>query len=136
MLSPLAYPAPGAVRCDQLLDVRSGQMLSDQLVVFDASATITSVSTSSSTKLPNGATAIDLSNATYLPGLVDVHTHLTADPSSQGHQPGTAQFNSKRSSPLSKRSINSPAKSPLTLTARKPSKTPCGLASIPSSTPA
>jgi hypothetical protein len=68
MLSPVAHSAPGAVRCGKLLDVRSGQMLSDQLVVFDASGTITSVSSSSSTKLPNGVTAIDLSNATFSVG--------------------------------------------------------------------
>jgi imidazolonepropionase-like amidohydrolase len=85
VLSPLAYSAPGAVRCGKLLDVRSGQMLTDQMVVFDASGTITSVSSASSTKLPNGVTAIDLSNSTCLPGLIDAHTHLTGEPTNSGY---------------------------------------------------
>ncbi len=85
MRSPLAFSAPGAIRCGKLLDVRSGQMLVDQTVVFDVSGTITSVGSSSSTKLPDGVTAIDLSSATCLPGLIDVHTHLTAEPTNNGY---------------------------------------------------
>jgi imidazolonepropionase-like amidohydrolase len=84
-LAPLANAAPGAVRCGKLLDVRSGKMLTDQIVLFDANGTITSLSSASSVKLPSGVTPVDLSNATCLPGLIDVHTHLTFDPSNNGY---------------------------------------------------
>jgi imidazolonepropionase-like amidohydrolase len=83
--SPLAAAAPGAIRCGKLLDVRSGQLLSDQVVVFDDSGTITSVGSASAVKLPSGVTAVDLSKATCLPGLIDAHTHLTGDPTSAGY---------------------------------------------------
>jgi imidazolonepropionase-like amidohydrolase len=60
-------------------------MLTDQIVLFDATGTITSLGAAFSTKLPSGVTPIDLSNATCLPGLIDVHTHLTLDPSNNGY---------------------------------------------------
>lgn len=82
---PGAFAAPGAVRCGKLLDVRSGRYLIDQFVVFDESGTITSVGAAASTQLPSGVTAIDLSAATCLPGLIDVHTHLTGDPTEAGY---------------------------------------------------
>ncbi len=84
-LTPLANAAPGAVRCGKLLDVRSGKMLTDQIVLFDASGIITSLGPAPSTKLPSGVTPVDLSSATCLPGLIDVHTHLTFDPSGSGY---------------------------------------------------
>jgi imidazolonepropionase-like amidohydrolase len=83
--SPLAFAAPGAVRCGKLLDVRSGHTLSDQVIVFDDSGTILTISPASSAKLPAGLAPIDLSAATCLPGLIDVHTHLTADPTANGY---------------------------------------------------
>jgi len=81
-----AQAGPGAVRCGKLIDVRAGQVLSDQAVVFDGSGIITSVAPFSSTILPADMKPIDLSGATCLPGLIDVHTHLTYDPTDSGYK--------------------------------------------------
>ena len=85
IVAPVLPAAPGAVHCGKLLDVRSGQLLSDQLIVFDEAGTIVSVSAPASGNLPQGITPIDLSGATCLPGLIDVHTHLTSDPTKLGY---------------------------------------------------
>jgi imidazolonepropionase-like amidohydrolase len=79
-----AGAAPGAVRCGKLLDVRTGRMLADQVVQLDAGR-ITKVGPASSASLPSGLSPIDLSSATCLPGLIDVHTHLTSDPTDAGY---------------------------------------------------
>lgn len=86
IVASITHAAPGAVRCGKLLDVRGGHMLSDQVVVFDESGAITSVGPAGAAKLPAGVTPLDLSAATCLPGLIDVHTHITADPSASGYQ--------------------------------------------------
>jgi imidazolonepropionase-like amidohydrolase len=86
LIASVAHAAPGAIRCGKLLDVRAGHILSDQVVVFDDAGSITAVGPAATTKLPTGVTAIDLSSATCLPGLIDVHTHITFDPSGNGYQ--------------------------------------------------
>jgi imidazolonepropionase-like amidohydrolase len=85
MASP-GYAANGAVRCGRLLDARAGKMLTDQVVIFDEAGVITAVGAASSTALPAGVTAVDLSKSTCLPGLIDVHTHLTSDPQNSGYK--------------------------------------------------
>jgi len=86
LAAPFAFAAPGAVRCGKLLDVRSGRMLADQVIVFDANGMITAVGPAASTSPTGGVAVLNLSNATCLPGLIDVHTHLTGDPSASGYQ--------------------------------------------------
>jgi len=83
LIVAVSQAAPGGgVRCGRLVDVRTGRLLENQLISFDADGTITSVAPAGSS-LPSGT--IDLAKATCLPGLIDVHTHITGDPSHSGY---------------------------------------------------
>jgi imidazolonepropionase-like amidohydrolase len=66
-----------AVQAGWLLDVRKGVMLEDQVIVIKGNR-IVEVGPRSKVKIPQNAVAIDLSSATVLPGLIDLHTHLTS----------------------------------------------------------
>ena len=61
-----------AIHAARMLDVRSGRMISNALVVVRGD-TIVQVGGPA----PAGATSIDLGDATLLPGFIDMHTHLT-----------------------------------------------------------
>ncbi|MES2117997.1 MAG: amidohydrolase family protein [Pseudomonadota bacterium] len=77
-------PAPKitAVKAAHMLDVRSGAMV-DQAVVLIADERITAAG--SKLAIPAGAQVIDLGNKTLLPGLIDMHTHLTGNPEDAGY---------------------------------------------------
>ena len=63
-----------AIRAGHLLDVKTGKTLSNQTIVIQGEKI---VSVGADSQVPAGATVVDLSNATVLPGLIDAHTHIT-----------------------------------------------------------
>jgi imidazolonepropionase-like amidohydrolase len=68
-----------AVRAGRLFDSKSGQMLTNQVVVLQGER-ITEVGPAADVKIPTDAQVIDLSQATVLPGLIDAHTHMFNPP--------------------------------------------------------
>jgi imidazolonepropionase-like amidohydrolase len=67
------------VRAGRLLDVKTGKLLDAQTIVVTGD-TISSVAPTSSVAAQPGDSVIDLGALTVMPGLIDVHTHLTGVP--------------------------------------------------------
>ena len=76
--APAAAPSAPltAIHCGHLLDVLAGQMLGPTTVIVEGKR-VREVAAGS--KTPAGATEIDLSGQTCLPGLIDSHTHLSSE---------------------------------------------------------
>ncbi|MGH9714672.1 MAG: amidohydrolase family protein [Candidatus Acidiferrales bacterium] len=86
-LSFTAFPADppeSYVRAGKLLDVRSGKMLSNQVIVIRGDR-IARVAPSDEVKIPAGAVVVDLSHSTVLPGLIDCHTHIMLTDTDDSH---------------------------------------------------
>jgi imidazolonepropionase-like amidohydrolase len=65
-----------------MLDVRSGNTIESAVILIDGER-ITAAG--SKLAIPAGAQVIDLGDKTVLPGLIDMHTHLTGDPQDAGY---------------------------------------------------
>ncbi|HUC54315.1 MAG TPA: amidohydrolase family protein [Candidatus Cybelea sp.] len=80
-------PAPKrtVVRAGHVLNVRTGELRANQAIVIEGDKIAQMAASSEVAALP-GDTTIDLPNATVLPGLIDMHTHLTFDLNSLGYQ--------------------------------------------------
>ena len=80
--APSAAPAVTVIRAGRLVDATSGQVLSGRSLVVQGGR-ITAVQTLDAAS-PPGARVIDLSRETVLPGLIDVHVHLTGNAQDAG----------------------------------------------------
>ena len=70
----LAQEEATVVRAARMLDVVSGRMVSPAAVTVQ-NGRIVAVGGAA----PSGARTVDLGDVTLLPGLIDLHTHLTGD---------------------------------------------------------
>jgi len=66
------------VRAGHVLDVHTGNETADQTIIVTGN-TISAIGATSATPRQPNDQEIDLRGMTVLPGLIDVHTHLTMD---------------------------------------------------------
>ncbi len=78
-------PKRTVVRAGHVLNVRTGELRSNQTIVIEGDK-ISQIAPSSEVKAAAGDTTIDLPDATLLPGLIDMHTHLTFELSSLSYE--------------------------------------------------
>jgi len=79
MAQATAPAARTLIRAGHLLDVHTGKTVDAQTIVVSGDR-ISAIAATSATPAQLGDKVIDLGGMTVLPGLIDVHTHLTSNP--------------------------------------------------------
>src|SRR5687768_8970993 len=69
-----------AVRAARMLDVKSGNIVNNAVVLIEGGRIVES---GTGISIPAGTETIDLGDATLMPGLIDAHTHLLQNYNSQ-----------------------------------------------------
>jgi len=77
-------PKRTVIRAGRVLDVRTGALRTNQSIVITGDK-ITQIAPSAEVTASGDDITIDLPDATLLPGLIDMHTHLTFDLNSLGY---------------------------------------------------
>ncbi len=74
-----------AISCGSLLDPESGNITKDAIILTQDGLVKDVLSSADSGKIPAAAAKVNLSQGFCLPGLIDVHDHLTANPRDAGY---------------------------------------------------
>src|SRR5437016_9512930 len=78
-------PKRTVIRAGRVLNVRTGELRGNQSIVIEGDK-ISQIAPFAEVKVSVGDTTIDLPDATVLPGLIDMHTHLTFELSSLSYE--------------------------------------------------
>jgi imidazolonepropionase-like amidohydrolase len=83
-VAAMAHADTVVVTADRMIDVLGGHVVDrPQITVVDGRIAAVAVQGSA---VPEGARRVDLKGMTLLPGLIDMHTHITADPRYGGYR--------------------------------------------------
>lgn len=84
-VSAVCHAETKVISADAMLDVEKGTILTHPVIIIE-DGMITSVTSDSSPDIPEGASHLRLEGMTLLPGLMDMHVHLTSDADKHGYK--------------------------------------------------
>ena len=83
--STAVFAETTVITADRMIDVANGKVVKQAAVIVTDNI-ITASGRLKDLTVPNEATRIDLGNATLMPGLMDMHVHLTGDATRHGYK--------------------------------------------------